>query len=449
MSKKFFLLSLCLGSVLFSDGEIALIMKNEEAKSKDTVIGQDEFFAFIDTKISAALNRHNEDIVEKLSYIMDPIAQNIHSLKQSVASIDDVMMEFFGKSKPAGLKAQAAPPEKKSNYEVTGKTAQIKVREGIFLYREPMAYTGFSCYVDYLLWKPVEDNLEFAIRDNQRDSATDSSATPTLLASDANGTYQFANLDIDSGFRLSGAYTFPYDKFECRGEYTYFSSSGTQHAYKPNDPNLYLKGTFRENVGGPVGIASSHINLTLNELELRIGKRLHPSKQILATFFMGVSGAWFAQDWNIHYTGVSGSINQISNDWSFSGAGPRLGVNLEWHVGQGISLFGLFSGSVIVGEYDFRYSAQDPTYSAYPTGVAKYDEGRAIPNVHLITGLAYGQFYQWWGFEAMLGYEANSWFGIFRLPVSATQTASGETYNFYRDGNLTLQGLTGRIRFAF
>ncbi|MBX3719619.1 MAG: hypothetical protein KF898_08225 [Parachlamydiales bacterium] len=332
------------------------------------------------------------------------------------------------------------------------KDAQNTKRSSLFSHREPLEAKRVNFFVSYLFWKTLEDNLEYVIKGEE----VPSSQVAPFVPADANGDFKFGTMGWSSGVRAGLGYTFNHDLWDVFGIYTYYSTDGTHETKRPKKAGLNLETTFRDNSGifAPNGKAHSHASLVYMEGDLLLGRRFLISDDILLKLLMGMLGTNFDQHWRIRYSGtVNGvkSTNHIQNNWEYSAGGARLGVNLDWYMGWGLSLIGQFSGALTLGYYDFFYKAFNKTTNPNPTGVAHFKETRIVPTAQAMLGLEWGKFYNSWGFYFSAGYEVNSWFGLHLLPVTPYSPGGFDTerFPFHRDGNVSFHGLNLTAGFSF
>ncbi len=316
---------------------------------------------------------------------------------------------------------------------------------------------GLFVFGEFLYWKADQDNLEFCTVDKHPDSNTESSSTPPNLPDDANGKFHFASLDWKPGYRIGVGCPLKCGQWQLLGTYTYYTSEGYQKAEKPSDPNLFLNGNFRENVETEPLLATSDITLKFQQGDVLLAKRFDPTRNIFLKVFMGVTGAYFEQNWTIKYTAPTAQFpintNKIQNDWKYYGGGGRLGLDLDWNLGKGVSFYGRFSGAVILGRYKFHNFAHNPNFSTLPTGDSHFNETRYVPNTQAGLG------FKWFGCvfgahtDIQIGYELNSWWNIHMLPVTpwipSGNVGDTEKYTFHRNGNINFQGFTAKIGFLF
>lgn len=315
---------------------------------------------------------------------------------------------------------------------------------------------GLYFFGEYLYWKADQDNLEFCTVDRHPDSSVDPNSVPQFLPDDANGKFHFASLNWTPGVRGGLGIPLQRDNWQLLGIYTYHYSDGRQQAKKPNNPDLFLNGNFRENVQADPLVALSEINLKFQQGDVLLAKCFNPCEALFMKLTMGLTGAWFEQYWTVEYQAPTAqypiNTNKIKNDWKYYGGGGRLGLDLDWNMGKGISFFGRFSGAVVMGRYKFHYFAHNPNFSTFPTGDANFDEIRYVPNTQVALG------FKWFGCifgantDIQLGYELNSWWNVHMLPVTPwvpSGAADSEKYTFHRNGNVSFQGFTGRIGFKF
>jgi hypothetical protein len=235
----------------------------------------------------------------------------------------------------------------------TLKTTPKKQEEpsDFFRYQEPMDFHGGSAWVDYLFWKVSQQACYFVITQNQQIPPADISAN--IVDTEGLGRFRSARLGWNSGFRVGLGYTTKHDAWKFFGEYTYYSTDGTKKYHRSADPNLYLFGTFTDISNAFITgstEAESHSKFNYNIVDLLLSRRMMMSQQVLLNFFLGFTGAFMNEDWDVSYLSPVNNT-YIENDWNFNGGGLRTGLDSNWHFGKGFGLVGKASFGAVLGRY--------------------------------------------------------------------------------------------------
>jgi hypothetical protein len=107
--------------------------------------------------------------------------------------------------------------------------------------------------------------------------------------------------------------------------------------------------------------AQSHYKLHFNMLDWEMGREFFAGKSLTLRPFFGVRSAWIKQKYEVDYNNVyvtspvcSKFTTNITNN--FWGLGPRVGLNGEWQLGSGLSLYGNAALSALYGFFHLYQS---------------------------------------------------------------------------------------------
>ena len=129
--------------------------------------------------------------------------------------------------------------------------------------------------------------------------------------------------------------------------------------------------------------------------------------------------------------------------------GLRVGIDGDWHIGRGLSLYGSISGSALYGMFDWRIREVDPVG---PNGRLNVDVeesfNRFVPVLQVGAGLAYSRpLGERMALRAQVGWEAQSFFNMAGRQFVGESPSAG--LNTTEATDLTLHGLTARLLFDF
>ncbi|MEX0961373.1 MAG: Lpg1974 family pore-forming outer membrane protein [Simkaniaceae bacterium] len=300
------------------------------------------------------------------------------------------------------------------------------------------AYARF----DFLWWRVLENNLDYAIQDQPFSTSPRS----------AIGKYRSAKFDYDIGVKLALGFRFPPNFWEAEVQWTYFDDENQQITDGPDlTSNLELVGTFDQMTNARLSRAKSAIHLNLQMLDFTLGKRFFIQDYLMMKFFTGLSGAWIMQDWEVDY------ISNVNNNflkfhWRFDGAGLKTGLHADWYLGRGFGIFTQVSGSGYVGSYknDEQYTQQTTNNDKNRFQDSQFDDTRFVLNMQYLLGLDFGTtFSNGWNLNLFLGYEIQPWFNLHEVNRALFNTNSGSRDTRLSQGLLTLQGLTFKVEANF
>ena len=403
---------------------------------------------------------------------------------------------------------------------------QLKERVGVLeqqrkdlilpAYRCAQNGTGISCTGSPLIWKVSEDGLEYAITGSydivSTTSVVSGATVPVFYRLNLeNGRTRHPQFHWDWGFRVGLEYDMPFDGWGLFSSWTSLDQHAHDTVTRGGDPN---PGHFSGLLGDPtsgagdfispfwaaqlfsspglVNVAKVHWDLQLNLVDLVLGREFFVSRGLALKPFIGMRSGWIHQTYNMSFiafnfpTDPSAISRQIfihmkNNFW---GIGVRAGLDTQWFLGKGLSVFGNAAFSFLNGRFHTRYKLVDqkPVITTAAVGAVQggsalvdvlpaYDDSFANKNrVHtdvamadLTLGLRWDKtfcegrwcFGIWGGYEQSIFFEQNRFMNFqndFTLVAgrlfAPPQQSSGP--NFFTDrGNLVARGFTGGLEFGF
>ena len=328
---------------------------------------------------------------------------------------------------------------KSDNYQ--GHSADDK--ELMSAYNAPARIDVKGCYDlfiigSYLYWQPIIQDLILA-----REEFTD-----------AGGTDYVKYIDIDpdytSAFKIGVGKNFAYDNWVAYIEYSRFHSSDSRSYTLPEGlyvsvPTWLTYDNFAHLVDNNVwGKWKLHLDL----LDLEISRPYYLGNKLTFLPHAGLRGGWIDQNIDARYTDVITLVDVDSNNESDSWIiGPRMGLDANWHLGEGFCIFGNAAASLLYQNSKAKMKHQDcgNPHLLYLNIIRK--KSQITPNFEAALGLGWGTYFDNmnWHFGLTAGYD----FHIFwhqNYLQSLMNTFRGE---LIKEGNLMLHGLTITGRFDF
>lgn len=230
----------------------------------------------------------------------------------------------------------------------------------------------WSFDADLLYWTACEGGLTYG-------SETESEACGNPTSSDLFTKKKHPHTRWDLGWRLGIGYQFPCECWDATLIWTHFDTDAhghhnedptTTHFFTPawnsipgdGDVDGDLLGGFAPTHDFPVDEADGHWKLRLNLLDLEIGREVCVNSCLTLRPFIGVRGASISEKYNISYdviplvettttTNVSDHV-RLKND--FDGAGVRGGLDTNYDLGCGLSIYGGVAASLLYGETEIK-----------------------------------------------------------------------------------------------
>lgn len=336
-------------------------------------------------------------------------------LDTAVEKIDRIEAEADkAKADAASAKAEAAKAKQEA---ATAKRelAQVKASTGPGklpergLAQQKRSKPGFNASAGLVYLRPTRDNLDFVIVD------------PYNSSEQVRGDYQSVEPGYEPGIRLGFGYDFG-TGVDIAAEYTHFRSDESASEVRQTGtlwgtwihPNAVLD-------DNDVTSAVANYSARYDVFDLVAGKRFGDEDEFNLRLDAGLRYARIDQNFDIKYRQDIDPVNNrrvnIDSSNNFSGWGPTVGVGFDWPAGNGFTLFGALSGSVLVGDFDLSMYEHDYQVAAV-NGTVRVDteetyNNRMVPVVEMRAGVGYSRKLRN-GFlvGGEFGYEWQNWFNM-------------------------------------
>ena len=316
-------------------------------------------------------------------------------------------------------------------------------KEIMSAYNAPARVDVKGCYDlfivgSYLYWHPSMQDILLGI-----ESFTDPS-----------GTDHIKNIsikpDYSSAFKVGVGQNFAYDNWVAYVEYLRFVSSDTRSYTLPQGNYVSMPIWLTPDNYGP--LVDNHIwgkwKLKMNILDLEICRPYYLGSKLTFLPHAGLRGGWIDQNINARYTDANteetiNSYNE-SDTWI---VGPRMGVDTNWHLGEGFCIFANTAASLLYQDKKAKMKHEDAANPPQLYINEIYKKSQITPNFEAALGLAWGTYFDNmnWHFGLTAGYEFHIFWHQNILQSFRNLMLNSET----KDGNLMLHGLTISGRFDF
>ncbi len=318
-----------------------------------------------------------------------------------------------------------------------------------FSYRSPIDSTGLFLGGEFLYWKMDECGMDYAFENDKPPAVTFGNDRQSIV-----GDLLRVDLGWDPGVRGYVGYRFPERFWEVEGEYTFYYTQADKTTRMGTGPNDRIVGTFPEFFGGLMEMVSSHFNFHYHTARAHIARRFFVGDSIFLRFFAGPQGAWMSNKWRVTYTGEDQDLSTHRNNWEFEGGGLHLGIDSDWYIGRGFSLF--FNGAVaaLYGSHRVFSSIDITLNTGGPFQQFGPKDHRVAQSVQLQGGIAWGKvFSEWFVIKLFAAYELNSWYNLqeqYRVDLSGnTANVLNEKVRILTTCPINLQGLTAGFELKF
>ncbi len=302
--------------------------------------------------------------------------------------------------------------------------------------------TDLFVFGDLIYWNAHENGLNYAVQNK--------GSSLNL----ANAKVKNIHGDWNFGFRVGIGYKIPHDEWDLRLTWLRYSDhtrskisahSGTYVFAIMANPADVIAGI------ATVSGAQSRWRLQLNQLDLDLGKEFFVSKWLTLRPHFGVRCDWVKQRWSGEYKNSPAALEiDVKYRDKWWGIGLEGGIDTQWGLGCGFSLFGNLTAAILYGFHDLNFDQQTQIAST-STQFADLDEVYRIshPTLDLQMGVRWDSMLDddrfHLGFQ--VGWEHHIYFSQNQFPQFNTAFSAGKFTS--NQGDLTLQGWTFSARLDF
>lgn len=354
----------------------------------------------------------------------------------------------------------------------------------------PMVRDGVDLFVQVspFIWQAEQSGLDYAMKWNNSTPASNNSGS---------GRFKHPHFEWDWGFKLGAGFNTCHDGWDVFLQWTRFhpdrshastgvtpfftTTLGTAFPAAVVYPLLLPASTAMGSATGPITStfgpgsgASMSWKFRLDLLDLELGREFFVSKWLTLRPHAGLRSAWLHQRSTVHYYNLTNGdgdtepLVQIADmkvglKNNFWGMGPRAGLDAQWGMGCGWSLYSDFAASLLLGHFSI-YESQEPAIAfggspvvgSSETFEEKYRAMRAAFDLEI--GIRYQQLFccDQYGLMVQLGWEQhlfvnqNQLTRLATVPTTAPSTANSYSFTpVTNQGDLGTQGVTLTVEFDF
>lgn len=317
----------------------------------------------------------------------------------------------------------------------------------------PQVKGGADLFIfgDLLYWNAHENGLSYAIVNDD--------ASNNLSDAEVKNNHGKWNW----GFRTGAGYNLPHDGWDVSLTWLRFTDNGHKRTHADEDEFVFPVWVHPADplaFGRTAQKSHSNWNLTLNQLDLDLGREFFVSKWLTVRPHFGLRSNWIRQKWENDYRNFApeapATINEVEVEMKdkWWGIGLEGGLDTQWGLGSGFSIFGNLSAAIIYGFHDIDVDEENEpaTAASLPRGkFVDLDNSYRVahPILDLMMGLRYDYMFSDDRFHVglQLGWEHHIYFSQNQFPMFVNDVSLG---SFARNqGDLTLQGWTFAARFDF
>ncbi|GAB4186772.1 MAG: hypothetical protein Tsb0015_04810 [Simkaniaceae bacterium] len=287
----------------------------------------------------------------------------------------------------------------------------------------------------------------------------------------------------DWGVKAGLGYNFEHDGWDLYLHYTFLDTNGDDKTFAGlNDIVIPLRGaailTTQTQTGGLLQIgtqgtfnfcthAKSQYDFDFHSLDLELGRNFFVSKNLSLRPHMGLKAAWIDLEQITRYyggdatldlngdpiLGLDGNTVHVKDKNNFRGFGPRTGLNTEWYLGRGFSLFGETSLAMVFGLFDAEHKERYSLDVENQRIRLEINRHGFTPTVQFHLGIAYKTYFNddRNHLTLRLGYDSQYWWRINQTTyVSDTISTVNPAVRYARySEDASLMGITFDARIDF
>ena len=309
----------------------------------------------------------------------------------------------------------------------------------------PQVRDGADLFVfaDLLYWNAHENGLDIAVENDGSGANLSDSMVKSI-----HGKWNV-------GFRAGVGYNLPHDGWDLRLTWLRFTDNGRKNIKADDDEFIFPTRVHPAELSSFSTTASkmkSRWHLRLNQLDLDLGREFFVSKWLTLRPHFGLRTDWVRQNLDTDYKNFtfvtpSNDIDtKLKDRWW--GMGLEGGLDTQWGLGCGWSLFGNLSAAILYGFHHITYDTNREPGDVDFLGLS--DRYRVShPILDLEMGVRWDNMFSNDRFHLglQLGWEHHIYFSQNQFPVFTDDVAYGSFVS--NQGDLTLQGWTLSARFDF
>lgn len=317
----------------------------------------------------------------------------------------------------------------------------------------PRIENGIDAFItaDFLYWTVRMDGLSYVVTgfgNNGNDVSK--------------GKTQYPDWDWNPGFKVGLGLNLPHDGWDIGAEYNWFHSTAinsTQNTGNGMLPSWNIANILTlMNSNNGVTAARTDWDITLNTIDLSLGRNYFISSFLTLRPFIGFTGSWVYQNYSTSYHLSEASLVtnvKMRNNQNFWGIGLLTGLNSAWHLNQTWSFYGDCALAALWSQFqvhrkDTRNDSANSGGVTNPplnTTITTFDSADNFHTIKATLEFGVGLRGEWWfsedryHFLVQAGWEEHLWINYNQL----IQTSVAQAHS----GDLIMQGLTFKLRFDF
>ncbi len=307
---------------------------------------------------------------------------------------------------------------------------------------------------DFIWWKTHIEGMEYVTT-----GMNDAGGNVPHYTNVSKGNIHQADFDFKPGFKLGLGIDFAHDGWDLMAEYTWLQGGENENSFTSKPGKGAATTLSVVDPRGEVAImsvqsGSSKWEQHFNVVDLMLERNFFVSRYLTLKPSIGLKTAWIEEEFKMHFK--SSSVQFLSNGVSSAeqlrnqhmwGLGPRIGLDSVWHF---CKHWGVYGNLEMTGLWsNFHTRAKTKTVAnVLPAGnpvvtTTNLNTRESVQKIMPVLEGGIGLTYMTWYhndhcmFQIQAGWETQVWLDFNHF----VETTKG--------GNLSLQGLTLQVLFAF
>ena len=306
----------------------------------------------------------------------------------------------------------------------------------------PQVRNGCDLFVygDLIYWNAHESGLAYAVVNEGSDTTLADAQVKNL-----HGKWNW-------GFRVGVGYNMPHDGWDVNFTWLRFTDTSHKRVHAGTDDFIFPTMTAASDPlaeGFACNKAHGYWGLRLDQLDLDMGREFFVSKWLTLRPHFGVRSDWVKQKLDVDYDNFDLATNvvDVKSKDKWWGLGLEGGLDTQWGLGSGWSLFGDLTGAIIYGFHKTRFNDTDSPGSTHDNVSNTYRISHPILDLQM--GLRWDNMFgdDSYHLGVQVAWEHHVYFSQNQLPNFGDPSNMGRFYT--SQGDLTLQGWTFAARFDF
>lgn len=341
-------------------------------------------------------------------------------------------------------------------------------------------FDNVSVRVDFLWWRANEEGLQLGVEENVA-----LFAPSTVNNSVFNETRtKKPNFKYDAGFRLGLINHCACDCYDIALNWTHYHTKANVRGATPSTSNTATNSTtfysdWERVVGANPISAKGRYTLNMDLVDLELGRKFYVSNCFVLRPNIGLRGVRIDQNYRVKSSAdknpgdtfdasLQNFLTEVKSRCNQLAVGPRMGLDIEVHMGCGFVLFGKAAGSIVFGKFD-NHSSEHLVDFVIPDEGAQISDFNYVAkssafrtsrtNTDLAIGLKWERCFDWcnrshpvsleFAWEHHAFYDMNNFNFSPRGIVEGQGTAIPNGTHITKHGDLFTQGLTFSFVFGF